>query len=201
MFKMPRIHSLTYLSSRAGSAHATGGSMVVMFCNIVVIESLTFRRISSFFSFLSSSLNGVSSWRIRICFTRVDFPDSPAPRRSRRWVALYTCLSFWICLSISLFCFRCRFSSSTSSLEAPLMPQHPIPPASWRGNKGITDGQLIASAQQLGTKALSPPCVETNTFLKFYFCTYWTIFHLGFHNNIVEQLVELPNHSGFTEYT
>ena len=56
-----------------------------------------FLLISAIFCFFSSSVKGVSSCRIRICFTSVDLPDSPAPSSSSRCVALYVRLSFSIC--------------------------------------------------------------------------------------------------------
>ena len=64
---------------------------------MVAMESLMFLLISAIFCFFSSSVKGVSSCRIRICFTSVDLPDSPAPSSSSRCVALYVRLSFSIC--------------------------------------------------------------------------------------------------------
>ena len=67
---------------------------------------------------------------------------------------IQTCLSFCICLSISLFCFLARFSSSASSLASPLMPQQPM--ADGNENRDFSKGRLIASAPTKDSELHAP---------------------------------------------
>lgn len=64
-----------------------------LFCLCVTITNIASRiffLMSSIFCFRSVSENPFTC-NIRICLTIVDLPDSPAPSKSNRCVALYTC--------------------------------------------------------------------------------------------------------------
>lgn len=90
------------------------------------MASRIFFLISSIFWSFSLSLNPLT-WRIRICFTIVDLPDSPAPSNRRRWVARYTCLSFCSCLLIWLLIRFCvRLSSAPAACCESLLPKQPM---------------------------------------------------------------------------
>lgn len=91
------------------------------------MASRMFFLMSSIFCFFSRSLKPFTC-RILICLTIVDFPDSPAPKRSSRCVALYTCLSFWSCLLIwSLIRFWERLSSAPpAACWESLLPKQPM---------------------------------------------------------------------------
>lgn len=92
-----------------------------------IMASRIFFLISSIFCIFSRSLNPLT-WRIRICLTIVDFPDSPAPKSRRRWVARYTCLSFCSCLLIWLlirFCARLSSAPPAACCES-LLPKQPM---------------------------------------------------------------------------
>lgn len=91
------------------------------------MASRIFFFISSIFCNFSGLLNPFTC-NIRICLTTVDFPDSPAPNRSSRWVARYTCLSFCSCLLIWLLIrFWVRLSSAPpAACCESLLPKQPM---------------------------------------------------------------------------
>lgn len=92
---------------------------------LTIMASRMFFLMSSIFCRFSVSLKPFTC-KILICLTMVDLPDSPAPSKSNRCVARYTCLSFCNCLVIASLRRFCDLESSEVWPLEPCEPKQPM---------------------------------------------------------------------------